>query len=57
MLIGTTLIHTVQSDKGNVSETDYTGQFAYNLRLQQDDTATANSRQHNLIQPMTNRID
>jgi hypothetical protein len=31
VLIGTTLVHAAQSDKGNVSETDYTGQFAYNL--------------------------
>ena len=43
MLIGTTLVHAAQSDKGNVSETDYTGQFAYNLRLQQDDKTTTES--------------
>jgi len=43
MLIDTTLVHATHSNKGNVSEPDYTGQFAYNLRLQQDDKTTAES--------------
>jgi len=43
VLIDTTLVHATQSNKGNVSEPDYTGQFAYNLRLQQDDKTTAES--------------